>query len=61
MSNPWLPGLLRQLSCNQLIKVWQYDAQLREAAVELEKLDKIEQIIKSNAVTKDEIMKIINS
>jgi len=59
MSNPWLPGLLRQLSCNNIIKSWHYDTQLREAASELEKLEKIEQVIKSDSVTKDEIVKII--
>lgn len=60
MSNPWLPGLLRQLSCNQLIRVWHYDASLKEAAIELEKLEKIETVIKQDTVTKDEILKILN-
>lgn len=58
MSNPWLPGLLRQLSKNQIIKVWQYDAALCEAAIELEKLEKIEKALPN--ASKDDIEKIIN-
>lgn len=58
MSNPWLPGLLRQLSKNQMIKVWQYDAQLCEAAKELDKLNKIEQIIDTASI--NDIVRILN-
>lgn len=58
MSNPWLPGLLRQLSCNQIIKVWHYDASLKEAAFELEKLERIEKVIE--IASKDDILKILN-
>jgi len=58
MSNPWLPGLLRQLSKNQIIKVWKYDEALCEAALELEKLEKIEKALPT--ASKDEIFKIIN-
>lgn len=58
MSNPWLPGLLRQLSCNQIIKVWHYDASLKEAAFELEKLERIEKVIE--IASKDDIRKILN-
>jgi hypothetical protein len=58
MSNPWLPGLLRQLSKNQLIRVWQYDNMLREAAIELEKLDKIEKVL--DVASKEDIQRIIN-
>lgn len=61
MSNPWLPGLLRQLSCNQIMRVWQYDQQLKEAAKELDKLEKIEQIIKKDTVTKEEILEILKN
>ncbi len=58
MTNPWLPGLLRQLSCNQIIKVWHYDASLKEAALELEKLERIEKVIE--IASKEDIIKIIN-
>src|SRR2546430_11179864 len=54
-SDLWLPGLLRQLSCNQIIKVWHYDASLKEAAIELEKLEKIERVI--DTATKEDIVK----
>jgi hypothetical protein len=58
MSNPWLPGLLRQLSKNQLIKTWQYDDALKEAAAELEKLERIEKALLN--ASKEEIFKILS-
>lgn len=60
MRNKALPKLLKQIANGQLPRALQWGVIFVEAAGELEKLDKIEELLKTPAANKQNLLKILN-
>ena len=60
MRNKKLPKLLRALAHSEYAKENGFQVIFNEAAIELNKLDTIEELINSIAASKDAVLEIIN-